>query len=709
MNTAMRREYKSAPTTSQSGRFQWLQAVADEANPAGGEALQLDPRASASERWAAVCRAHEIGEAELSKLIATRFDLPVADFRRAEPRALRLVPEKVARRFGIVPLREDDRTLTVATSDPGNLEIEEAVRFASGRQPRFEIAAPSEILSVIESGYTPGRVIESLLDGLDATRAEGVRVVDSQGPEAVDTHDVESGPVIKLTNLILRNAAKEGASDVHLEPSAQGGVVRFRTDGVLRPQMKMPVQALARVVSRIKIMANLDITDRLRPQDGRARVQVDDRVYDMRVSTVPTRESEKAVIRLLDPQATKELKDLAFPPGEVARIRQLLGNRHGIVLVTGPTGSGKTTTIYAGITELATGEINIMSVEDPVEYDLPGVTQIQVEPKQGVTFASALRAILRQDPDVIFVGEIRDLETAQMAVQAAMTGHLVLATLHTNDASGVIPRLLDIGLDSASIAATLRGVLAQRLMRRVCTACAAGAHGNPDSEESRLAAVYGVEPTVRAVGCNQCGQTGYRGRFAVAEVLLSSAKIEELILQGAGTAQVEQAAVAAGMRSMLDVALEKVSRGETTLAEVERVLGEVREEPAPQTQGAHVLLVDDDPINRMVVRNLLQKSGYRVSEAADGHAALEALKTTDDVAAMVLDLAMPGMGGEELLSGLKASMTTAGIPVIVLTGSEDKGAEARLIDQGADDYLEKPVDPTRFLARVKATLRRAGA
>jgi type II secretory ATPase GspE/PulE/Tfp pilus assembly ATPase PilB-like protein/CheY-like chemotaxis protein len=708
MGTVMGREKRPISTTSQTGRFEWLQSVAHELRPARAE-IRVDAGASPVERWAAVCRAHDIGDAELAHLIASRSDLPIADFRRADPRALRLIPEKVARRFGIVPVREDDRTLTVATSDPGNLEIEEAVRFASGRQPRFEVASPTEILAVIESGYTPGRVIESLLDGLDAARADDVRVVDSHGPEAVDTRDVESGPVIRLTNLILRNAVKEGASDVHLEPSSQGGVVRFRTDGVLRPQMKMPVQALARVVSRIKIMANLDITDRLRPQDGRARMQVDDRVYDVRVSTVPTRESEKAVIRLLDPHATKSLKDLAFPGGELVRIRQLLGNRHGIVLVTGPTGSGKTTTIYAGITELASGEINIMSVEDPVEYDLPGVTQIQVEPKQGVTFTTALRAILRQDPDVIFVGEIRDQETAEMAVQAAMTGHLVLATLHTNDATGVVPRLRDIGLDAASIGATLRGVVAQRLVRRVCAFCSVRLDGDLTPAEKKLAEVYGVEPKVRALGCNQCGQTGYRGRFAVAEVLVSNAKVEEYILRGAGTAQLEQAAIGAGMRRMLDVALEKASQGETTLAEVERVLGEVRDDASSAALPAHVLIVDDDPVNRLLVRNLLQKYGFRVSEASDGYGALEELRKSDDLAVVVMDLAMPGMGGEELLSRMRSSIATAGIPVVVLTGSEDEGAEARLIDQGADDYVLKPLDPARFLARVKATLRRAGA
>jgi type II secretory ATPase GspE/PulE/Tfp pilus assembly ATPase PilB-like protein len=444
-------------TGSTTSRSHWLASIALEAGYQGAGSYLPQPGASQSESWLAICQVCSLNEQELTGVVAGHFDLPVANLARAEPRAMRLIPEKVATQFGVVPLREDSRTITVATSDPRNLEMEEAIRFASGRRPRFEVAAPREILAAIETSYTPTRVIESLLNGLDLSGSDGVvRVVDPHGPEAVAAREVESAPVVKLTNLILRQAAKERASDVHIEPAANGGVVRFRVDGVLRPHMKLPGQALARVVSRIKIIANMDITDRLRPQDGRARLQVDDHVFDMRVSTVPTRESEKAVIRLLDPQATRTLEDLTLAPTELGRLRQLLGHRHGIVLVTGPTGSGKTTSIYAAITEMARGEINIMSVEDPVEYDLPGVTQIQVEPRQQVTFGSALRAILRQDPDVIFVGEIRDRETAEIAVQASMTGHLVLATLHTNDATGVIPRLLDIGLDPPSIAAGLR-------------------------------------------------------------------------------------------------------------------------------------------------------------------------------------------------------------------------------------------------------------
>jgi type II secretory ATPase GspE/PulE/Tfp pilus assembly ATPase PilB-like protein/ActR/RegA family two-component response regulator len=587
--------------------------------------------------------------------------------------------------------------------------MEEAVRFASGRHPRFEVATPTELAEIIDSTYSPGQVIETLLDGLEEGPAEDVRIVDAHGPEVVDSRDVESGPVVRLTNLILRRAAKEGASDVHIEPSAQGGVVRFRIDGVLHPQLRMPVQALARVVSRIKIMAKLDIADRLRPQDGRARVQVEERIYDMRVSTVPTRESEKMVIRILDPQSTMRLRDLSFPSSVVERFRQLLGHRSGIVLVTGPTGSGKTTTIYAAITEIANGETNIMSVEDPVEYDLPGVTQIQVEPRQGVTFGSALRAILRQDPDVVFVGEIRDAETAQIAVQASMTGHLVLATLHTNDAVGVIPRLLDIGLDAASLTATFRGAASQRLLRKLCAHCTVPISGALTDEEKKLSEIYGVVPKVRALGCNQCSHSGYRGRIAVAEVLLNGPKLQDLILHGASTSHLESAAIAGGMRRMLDAGLERVASGETTLAEVERVLGGVQDETVTATSPAQVLIVDDDPLNRLLVRHLLEKSGFRVSEATDGMSALEQLRPGrgEEISLIVLDLQMPGMSGEELLGRLKSTVAASGIPVIVLTGSEGKEAEARLIDQGADDYIEKPLDQERFLARVKATLRRA--
>ena len=350
-----------------------------------------------------------------------------------------------------------------------------------------------------------------------------------------------------------------------------------------------------------------------------------------------------------------------------------------------------------------------MTVEDPVEYEVGGITQIQVEPKRGVTFPSALRAILRQDPDVVFVGEIRDLETAQVAVQAAMTGHLVLATLHTNDALGVIPRLIDLGLDRASIAGALRGIVAQRLVRRMCPKCVQGIDGNLTDAEIRLAGIYGIKPTVRAEGCDHCGMTGYRGRTPVNEVFLPTPAILELVAKGATVQELQRAATATGMRVMREVALEKVRQGTSTLQEVERVLGEGISETAPAIDQPRILLVDDDPTVRTLARLLLEKNGFRVTEVGDGPEAIEHFTAGEECALVVLDLNLPTLSGLEVLDRLRSSASTAGVPVVVLTGSEGDDAEIDAMNAGADDYIRKPLEPARFVARVKAALRRAGS
>src|SRR5205085_4852194 len=395
-----------------------------------------------------------------------------------------------------------------------------------------------------------------------------VRVVEELEPEAVGQAEVESAPVVKLTNLILRDAIVQGASDIHIEPGPKGGSVRFRVDGVMRHYMHLPMVALNRVVSRIKVLGKLDITDRIRHQDGRSRIALEGRYVDLRISTVSTRDAEKAVIRVLRPESTRKLDEIGITPRELARLRQLLNCRDGIVIVTGPTGSGKTTTLYSAIREIATGELNISTVEDPVEYELPGITQIQVDPKRGVTFANSLRALLRQDPDVIFVGEIRDNETAQIAAQAAMTGHLVLATLHTNDAMSTIARLQDLGLDRQSIASTLRGAIAQRLIRKVCADCAQPLIGSLTEEEETLGARYGVLPLSRAMGCKRCGNTGYRGRLPLVEVAIITPALADMIASGATANALQRAAISQGMAPMRDVAVARVRRGETTLQEV---------------------------------------------------------------------------------------------------------------------------------------------
>ncbi|MGK7311107.1 MAG: ATPase, T2SS/T4P/T4SS family [Candidatus Longimicrobiales bacterium M2_2A_002] len=828
----------------------WLVHVLRRAGIAGAEDLAIDPGMPSAEAWMTACEATGLSQDELAGHVGDYFRLKVAELGSAESTAVKLVPEKIARQYGIFPVREDDRHLTVATSDPTNFAAEQALGFISGRKAVFEVAPPPFILDSINASYSADGVIESLLSRVDAAIADQVSVIrDRSGPDEVTEAEAEAAPVIKLTNLILRDAAINGASDIHIEPGANGGTVRFRVDGVLRNYMQLPLPALIRVVSRIKIMGNLDIADKWRPQDGRTRIVVEGRPYDVRISTVPTREAEKVVLRILRGGQAAKLSEIGLPPWELGRLRQLLSNRDGIVCVTGPTGSGKTTTLYAGIRELATGEVNIMTVEDPVEYELPGITQIQVQKKRGVTFASALRAILRQDPDVILVGEIRDLETAEVAVQAAMTGHLVLATLHTNDAVSAVARLLDIGLDRPSIAATLRGALAQRLVRKVCDECGEPIRGEMTEEEIRLAKLYNIRPPIRSVGCRRCAQTGYRGRLPVQEVFLMNNSIADMVTGGATYTELYNAAVSAGMRPLQQVGVERVRSGETTLEELERVLGleaedpgdglpggdpsasraagedvappeppsagtPSRTEPAPgdeapgdedpdvaalhagasgpgtppeqaepatggrspdsdadgaplggvgtdldmvdavalngdqddgaaealiaaaagdlgvepdaidpdeepvvvdepsmelgaPAEDAPILIVDDDPEDRLLVRTILNKHGFEVEEAADGDEALDVIGEGRSHALVVLDLELPTLGGREVLASLRSSGATLSLPVVVLTGSPDPEDEYRLMEGGADDYLRKPLDPPRFIARIKAALRRA--
>jgi type II secretory ATPase GspE/PulE/Tfp pilus assembly ATPase PilB-like protein/CheY-like chemotaxis protein len=667
----------------------------------------LAPDASAADAWAAVAQACRITTDELARRIAAHYRLNVAQLDAPDPVAQSLLPESFARRFLLFPVRETDRQLVVATANPTDLDAEQAIGFASGRTPVLEIAPPAAIQRAIDAHYAPDRAVERLLDRVGAEVASDVLVVDDHGPEMVAARDLESAPVVKLTGMILTDAVRSGASDIHLEPGRDGGVVRFRIDGVLRTHMQLPMPALNRVVSRIKVMGKMDIADRLRPQDGRTRIQTEGRTLDLRISTVPTREAEKAVIRLLDPGNSKTLADLAIPAHELDRFRRLLLHRDGIVVVTGPTGSGKTTTLYAALRQVATGEVNVMTVEDPVEYELPGMTQIQVEPRRGVTFASALRSILRQDPNVIFIGEIRDLETAEIAVQAALTGHLVLATIHANDAVGAIARFTDLGLDHAKISGTLRGALAQRLLRRVCGSCAVAVDASLTTAEQALADRYGVRPMKRAVGCQACGQSGYRGRLPIIEVMVAGPWLEPKVRAGSPAADLQKAAVAGGMRSLREVALERVKSGETTLEEVERVLGGGEAVPVP-TAAPHILLVDDDAVTRAIARGVLEKAGYRVSESADGIEALERLQEGHDFVLMVLDVEMPRLGGAEVLDRIRRSVATAGLPVIVLTGSTAEFTEVDMMERGADDYVRKPLDPLRFVARIRAALRRAG-
>ncbi len=679
----------------------WLAAAATRAGMKGVEALVIPGDISLIDAWEMASRTLGVSTNELASTLAPAFGMAEADFENADSRAISLLPERIARKYHVFPLREDERNLVVATSDPSNIEAEHAIGFAAGRRAVFELATPVAVEDALFAAYSAERAMDQLLSSVDEQVADAVRVVEELEPEAIAAAEVESAPVVKLTNLILRDAIQQNASDIHVEPGQKGGVVRFRVDGVMRVYMHLPMAALNRVVSRIKVLGKLDIADRIRPQDGRSRVSIENRNVDLRISTVCTRDSEKAVIRLLKPENTKQLDEVGITPRELARLRQLLNCRDGIVIVTGPTGSGKTTTLYSAIKELATGENNISTVEDPVEYELAGITQIQVDVKRGVTFANSLRALLRQDPDIIFVGEIRDSETAGIAAQAAMTGHLVLATLHTNDAMSSIARLEDLGLDRQTIATTMRGCLAQRLVRRVCAECAQPLIGSLTEEEESLAARYGVLPLSRAVGCKRCGNTGYRGRLPVIEVAVITPALADMIAGGATANALQRAAVAQGMAPMREVAIARVRRGETTLQEIERVVGEkVREADQSEDGPPAILVVNADPAWRRMARALLEGGGFRVSEATDANQAAELQQGGVEFALMVTDMMMPALAAPKSGSRGPALRPSQAMPMLPSSPDPQQKTAA------AEESQPQGVDWSKFAATLQTSLRK---
>jgi type II secretory ATPase GspE/PulE/Tfp pilus assembly ATPase PilB-like protein/CheY-like chemotaxis protein len=716
------------------------------------EALEIDE----ASLWENVVETGAISDEDLLSGLATRFRLKLADVSQSERSARELVPEQVARRYQILPMHVTDSYFEIATANPFDLDAEKTLAFATGREVRISLASPSKISERIEEFYRPVNAIGHLLEGFEGAAEIRHEDVDQELEDiSVSAEEASQRPVVRLVDLILSEGIGSRASDIHIEPEEGGVAVRYRIDGVLRQVMKIPRAAGLPLISRIKIISGMDIADRLRPQDGRARVAVNGVPVDLRVSTLPASLGEKVVVRVLDSSRTVlELDSLGLNRDEAGAIEELLENRDGIILVTGPTGSGKTTTLYSAIRLTQSEGVNIVTVEDPVEYRLAGVVQVQVHDKAGLTFAAALRSILRQDPDVVLVGEIRDRETAQIAVQASLTGHLVLSTLHTNDAANAVTRLVDIGMESYKIASALRGVIAQRLMRRLCTTC----------KEVWVEAIpHKLHPWIppdtplfRAVGCPECAMTGYQGRFSIVEILRVTPRIEQAISSNTTADRIADAARRDGMRSLWESGLAHVLRGESTIDELLRVVDVPPEDEHPRRDGDRkresggarpsagrssggaveteessgradgmefelldpsgnamtaaeqpkVLLVDDEDQLRRVMRDLLERDGYDVSEAGDGVEALDQIdRHAPDI--IVLDLNLPGLDGYGVLSHLRSRSSTADIPVVVLTAKGDEDNEVRVFSMGADDFLTKPFRARALSARLQAVLSRS--
>lgn len=489
---------------------------------------------------------------------------------RADDRGLDIVGRAFARAAGLLPLRTNHRTLRVATSDPLDVGTLDALRFRSGRRVEPIVATRAAIEAAFAA--RDARSVESIIEQLPRPRAG----TSDPGHEDMDVEALrralETAPIVALVDHVLERAIAAGASDVHIEPAGDRLAVRIRVDGILRELVALPPHAGGALASRLKVMASLDISVKRRPQDGRATVRAAGRELSLRVSTLPAVTGEKTVVRILDPvNADRDLADLGTSDATARALRSLLDQPHGVILVTGPTGSGKTTTLYAALQRLDRTTRNVVTLEDPVEYRLPGLTQVQVHPKAGLDFAAALRSVLRQDPDVIMVGELRDRETAEIAMAAALTGHLVLSTLHTNDAPSAVGRLRDMGTPGWLISAGLIGVLAQRLARRLCRSCAT-VRPATETELAELGLTRKATLVPQAHGCARCNGTGYAGRVGVFELLTVDAGIRAGIGKDAAADEVRDAALAAGMVPLARDAWQKVRSGETTLEEVRPLL-----------------------------------------------------------------------------------------------------------------------------------------
>jgi type IV pilus assembly protein PilB len=518
-----------------------------------------------------------VNEQDVSRYLGEKFGIPYIDLdaQTVAPEVIRLLHPSIVQRHLVIPVAKSGTTLSMAMADPTNVHAVDDIKFMTGLKVELMVATESAIRRAIDRYYDASESLQNVMASIEDA---GMEVLENREDANLNLNDlkqaVEEAPVVKLVNLILAEAIKRGASDIHAEPYEKVFRVRFRIDGVLYEVMTPPLGLKNAIISRLKIMASLDISERRLPQDGRMKVKFKGREVDFRVSTLPTLFGEKVVMRLLDKSNLKlDLSKLGFAPKALADFEAAIRAPYGMILVTGPTGSGKTTTLYSALDRLNQPETNIMTAEDPVEFNIRGINQVQIRESIGLNFAAALRSFLRQDPDIIMVGEIRDYETAEIAVKAALTGHLVLSTLHTNDAPSAVTRLLNMGIEPFLVASSVILILAQRLLRRVCVKCKTPVTVQPHAlidiglteEEAASIACY------KGTGCEACSGTGYKGRIAIYEVMALSPELHDMVLRGASPQEIKRGAIQQGMQTLRMSGLQKLQEGITTVEEVLRV------------------------------------------------------------------------------------------------------------------------------------------
>ncbi|MDD3374146.1 MAG: ATPase, T2SS/T4P/T4SS family [Candidatus Omnitrophica bacterium] len=677
-----------------------------------------------------------IKEDDLINVASEVFGLPVCILAKEEidQEALKKLPYEKAKRYGVFPVRIEDGKLLLAMCDAQDFVALEDIGAICGIGVKPILAKKTDITKHIEKYYLLDDVTYDLIKNM--TEDIKVELIQKESEKEMFEDEYFSGkesPIVRLCNLIVSDAVKARASDVHVEPYEKVVEVRYRVDGYLKNIMKIPKRLHASLVVRIKILTELDIAETRKPQDGRSSILIEGRKVDLRVSTIPTFHGEKIVIRLLDQKKAQiDLDNMGFGDRDLKLFKDVISRPQGMILITGPTGSGKTSTLYAALNEIKNETKNIVTIEDPVEYLIQGINQIQVNPAKNVNFATGLKSILRQDPNVILVGEIRDQETAEIAFRASLTGHLVFSTLHTNNALATIIRLYDIGLEPYLIGSSVILIVAQRLIRLVCTKCQEQYVPDAEAQERFGAFIqkYKIQKLSRGKGCEYCGYTGFLGRTAIFEILEINEKIKELISEKAPESIIWKEAKDNGLRTLAEAGAQKVIEGVTTIEEIERV-SELPHEESMKNEAKEnkieevdpesikiasqlrqeinkkfcILIVDDEPDIREILGMRLNAAGYSILEAENGAEGVRiAHQKKPDL--IIMDVMMPVMDGIIATRRIRAELETAAIPILMLTAKTTKEDELEGLDAGADDYLGKPFDDEKLLARVKMLLRR---
>lgn len=692
-----------------------------------------------------------VKEKEVLQFLSKHFDLSYVDLEEKsllETVALNKVGRDIMPRLlwehHVLPLWEKEGELVLATSNPLDQEGIHAIAFSASRKVSCVLAEESKIVRLLARFHPQTFSMEGGAD-------PNVEIVQPTAQEEdLDRVDVSAPPIVRLANKILSDAIRYGASDIHLEPSQQSMSVRFRIDGILQEVITIPRALFGHVTARLKIMSSMNIAEKRRPQDGRLRIKISEKSYDLRVSSIPTAYGEKLVLRVLSSSfATSDFSGLAIPPHIEARIKESLHKRGKLFLVSGPTGSGKSTTLYVGLQSLIDGTTNISTIEDPIEYRLKGVNQTQINEKAKITFASVLRSLLRQDPDVIMVGEIRDSETLQCVLQAAQTGHLVLSTVHTNDAPSAVLRLKNLGADTSVLASCLIGVLAQRLVRKICPECKQQLPPETFSKSAHYLERYSLPSTKvsKGQGCEFCSFSGYKGRVGIYSHLHVTDLVAKGIYEDASQEDLISYAARDGFMSIEESSLRLVADGVTTFEEVRPYLDEQVSAPRESSSAAadpgtgnpaiearsqqgqeiricldtgaesatgimarrgvperpRVLLIDDNKSVRKLLASLLRKEVAEVFEAENGMEGLDAVYRNVPHL-VVCDVSMPIMDGREFLQKMKRNRQTRDIPIIMLTIDDEEEREIDLLSLGARSFLSKKTSPLVMVTRIRSII-----